>query len=65
MTMGSEVSMSNKTRSRRSNEARPSEDDLARASLGGTKGSPELPDAPLTKKEKEQTLPNDEPEHVA
>jgi hypothetical protein len=44
---------------------RPTEDDLARAALGGPKGSPELPAAPLTKTEDEQNLPNDEPGHVA
>jgi hypothetical protein len=44
---------------------RPTEDDLARAALGGPKGSPELPPAPLTKTEAEQNLPNDEPGHVA
>jgi hypothetical protein len=46
-------------------EDRPTEDDLARAALGGPKGSPELPAAPLTKTEDEQTLPNDDPGHVA
>ena len=44
---------------------RPTEDDIAQKSLGGTRGSPELPPAPLTKQEDEQTLPNDEPGHVA
>jgi hypothetical protein len=46
-------------------EDRPTEDDLARAALGGPKGAPELPPAPLTKTEAEQNLPNDEPGHVA
>jgi hypothetical protein len=46
-------------------EERPTEDDIAQARLGGPKGSPELPPAPLTRQEKEQTLPNDEPGHVA
>ena len=46
-------------------EDRPTEDDLAQAALGGPKGAPELPPAPLTKKEGEQLLPNDEPGHVA
>ena len=46
-------------------EDRPTEDDLVRATLGGPKGSPELPPAPLTKTEDEQNLPNDEPGHVA
>jgi hypothetical protein len=44
---------------------RPTEDDLAQAALGGPKGSPDLPAAPLTKTEREQNLPNDEPGHVA
>jgi hypothetical protein len=42
---------------------RPSEDDLAREALGGVKGSPDLPPAPLTKKEKEQEPIKDQPEH--
>jgi hypothetical protein len=46
-------------------EDRPTEDDLAQAALGGPKGSPELPPAPLTKTEKEQNLFSDEPGHVA
>lgn len=41
------------------------EDDIAQAELGGVKGSRKLPPAPLTKKEAEQMLPNDEPGHVA
>jgi hypothetical protein len=44
---------------------RPTEDDLAREALGGPKGGPSLQPAPLTRKEKEQMLPNDEPGHVA
>jgi hypothetical protein len=46
-------------------EDRPTEDDLARAALGGPKGSPELPPAPPTKTEGEQNPPNDDPGHVA
>jgi hypothetical protein len=46
-------------------DERPTEDDLARAALGGPKGSPELKPAPLTKTEAEQNSPNDEPGHVA
>jgi hypothetical protein len=46
-------------------EDRPTEDDLARAALGGPKGAPELPPAPLTKTEEEQNSPNDDPGHVA
>jgi len=44
---------------------RPTEDDLARRSLGGPKGDNSLPPAPLTKTEEEQNLPNDDPGHVA
>jgi hypothetical protein len=44
---------------------RPTEDDIARERLGGPKGARELPPAPLTRQEKEQNLPNDEPGHVA
>jgi hypothetical protein len=46
-------------------EDRPTEDDLAQASLGGPKGSPELPAAPMTRREQQQISPNDEPGHVA
>jgi hypothetical protein len=49
----------------KSGEERPTEDDVARKSLGGVKGSKKLPPAPLTKQEEEQTLPNDEPGHVS
>jgi hypothetical protein len=49
----------------RRTEDRPTEDDLARHALGGVKGSPELSPAPLTKTEKEQNSPNDDPGHVA
>ena len=44
---------------------RPTEDDLAREALGGPKGHPSLEPAPLTRIEKEQISPNDEPGHVA
>lgn len=44
---------------------RQTEDEIARKSLGGVKGSPEGQPAPLTKTEKEQNLPNKEPGHVA
>jgi hypothetical protein len=44
---------------------RPTEDDLARAALGGPRGNSALEPAPLTRKEKEQISPNDEPGHVA
>jgi hypothetical protein len=46
-------------------EERPTEDDLARASLGGVKGSKDLQPAPLTRQEAEQIPSNDEPGHVA
>jgi hypothetical protein len=49
----------------RRGDDRPSEDDLARAALGGPKGSPTLKPAPLTKTEAEQNSPNDDPGHVA
>lgn len=54
-----------RTRSDGQSRERPSEDELARASLGGVKGSRKLPPAPMTKQEAEQTSPNDEPGHVA
>ena len=44
---------------------RQTEDEIARDKLGGPKGSPDLPPAPLTKQEAEQILPNDDPGHVA
>jgi hypothetical protein len=50
--------------SQRSDE-RPTEDDLARAALGGPKGSPDLQPAPLTENEAEQNSPNPDPGHVA
>lgn len=50
---------------RRQVEERPTEDDLAQAALGGPKGNPALPPAPLTKSEQEQNLLTDEPGHVA
>ncbi len=46
-------------------EQRRTEDDNARADLGGTRGAPNLKDAPMTKGVAEQTFPNDEPGHVA
>jgi hypothetical protein len=46
-------------------EDRPTEDDLARASLGGPRGSSSLPPAPLTEAEAEQMPSNYEPGHVA
>ncbi|MBX9842976.1 MAG: hypothetical protein K2Z80_14320 [Xanthobacteraceae bacterium] len=44
---------------------RKTEDQMALEKLGGVKGSPELPPAPLTKQEAEQIPPNDDPGHVA
>jgi hypothetical protein len=46
-------------------DRRPTEDELARKRLGGSRGSPNLPPAPLTPQEREQTLPNDDPGHPA
>ncbi|MBX3552605.1 MAG: hypothetical protein KIT85_00945 [Pseudolabrys sp.] len=37
-------------------DERPTEDERARAALGGVKGSPDLQPAPLTRNEREQTL---------
>jgi hypothetical protein len=41
------------------------EDERARAELGGVKGFVEGEAAPLTQQESEQTTPNDDPGHVA
>jgi hypothetical protein len=46
-------------------DKRPTEDDLTQTSLGGPRGSTTLSPAPLTKQEKEQNSPNDDPGHVA
>ena len=46
-------------------DERPTEDDLARAALGGPKGAAALPPAPLTKTESEQNPRNHDPGHVA
>jgi hypothetical protein len=46
-------------------DERPTEDDIARETLGGPKGSRELEPAPLTRREREQNSPNDDPGHVA
>jgi hypothetical protein len=50
---------------KRIDEDRPTEDDLAQAALGGPKGHPSLPAAPLTRKEAEQMSPIEDPGHVA
>lgn len=59
-----EFAMNQKHDPQRSQD-RPTEDDLAQAELGGVKGSRKLQPAPLTRREAEQNLPNDEPGHVA
>jgi hypothetical protein len=46
-------------------EERKTEDQMAREKLGGVKGSPELPPAPLTRQEAEQMPRTDDPGHVA
>ena len=57
--------MQNKPKSERSDD-RPTEDDIARASLGGTRGSSKLPPAELDEKGKKD-MPlerNDDPGHT-
>ena len=44
-----------------SNGNRPTEDDISQARLGGTRGTPQLPDAPLVPQVKENTLPPVDP----
>jgi hypothetical protein len=45
---------------------RPSEDDIARDSLGGPRGAPELKPAPMTRQRRIKTPENDtEPGHTA
>jgi hypothetical protein len=61
-----EPSMTNKPKSERSDE-RPTGDDIARASLGGSRGSSKLPPAQLDEKG-EKDMPrerNDDPGHTA
>lgn len=61
-----ERSMQNKPKSERSDD-RPTEDDNARAALGGTRGAAELPPAELSK-ERGKKLPlerDDDPGHTA
>lgn len=44
---------------------RPSEDDIATAALGGPRGAPELPPAPMTRQRRIKTPPGDtEPGHT-
>jgi len=45
-------------------EQRQTEDEAARAALGGVKGFRDGKPAPLTKQEDEQMLPNNDPGHV-
>jgi hypothetical protein len=44
---------------------RQTEDQIALERLGGVKGAPELPAAPLTRQEAEQLPQNDDPGHAA
>jgi len=46
-------------------DERKTEDQMALEKLGGVKGAPELPAAPLTKQEAEQMPPATTPGHVA
>ncbi len=50
---------------KKNDDDRPTEDDIAQAKLGGPKGHPSLPPAPLTRQEKEQIPPVEDPGHVA
>ncbi len=45
-------------------KSRPTEDDLARKHLGGTKGDGSA-DAPMTEQRRKKTFPNEDPGHVA
>jgi len=45
--------------------ARPTEDDLAQAHLGGPRGAPELPPAKMTPQRKKKTPNNLDPGHAA
>jgi hypothetical protein len=48
------------------NPDRPTEDDLVREHLGGTRGDPSLGDAPMTDQRRKKTFPDDESDgHVA
>ena len=44
---------------------RQTETEIARSKLGGVKGSHQLQPAPMTKREREQLLPNDDDGHPA
>lgn len=53
------------TKPKAEQEEKLSEDEMARQKLGGVKGHRDGTSAPLTKQEQQQTLPNDDPGHVA
>jgi hypothetical protein len=44
---------------------RQTEDEMQRAALGGTRGSPDLKDAPMTPQRAKKTPRDDDPGHVA
>jgi hypothetical protein len=46
-------------------DARPTEDDLAQAHLGGPRGAPELRPAPMTPQRRKKTPNNLDPGHTA
>jgi len=55
-----------KVKSKADDADRPTEDDVARASLGGTRGAPELDPAPMTRQRRIKTPSSDtEPGHTA
>ena len=56
--------MPNKPKSERITD-RPTEDDIAQAALGGSRGSKELPPAKLTTPRKIKTPRDDDPGHTA
>ena len=49
----------------KTDDDRPTEDDIAQAKLGGPKGHPSLQPAPLTRQEEEQMPTDLEPGHVS
>lgn len=53
-----------KPKSRIPDEERPTEDDIARKNLGGTKGDGSE-DAPMTEQRRKKTPSNDDPGHTA
>lgn len=46
-------------------DARPTEDDLAQAALGGSRGSPDLPPAKMTPQRAKKTPGSNDPGHAA